>query len=366
MRVEEITTKKLKDYLKSKGWKIDKFNQNLDTIKLNGFEIIIPNRESLQDYNRRIQDLIISLSTIEEKKIEEIIDSIVDYGYDLFKMRFVDSKTSDGSISLEYANSAIKQIVDIIKYSACSEILPQSRYKTPYKEARELVKNCELAQTEIGSFIIKIRVPLDETYLKDKEKKKEFIEDLGRKTLNRLISGLDDLEKIDLSSDEVFKQTYDEKLNKNVCDAMSRLLVDKDEGLSLEISAKWNTEKELKEKLKSFAKVDSNKYYQKFKKMSVLLEQIPDTKEVIIEGKVQDLKRVDEDVKFEKRLIHIFSTEQKRTINTLLDEQDYKIACNAHRDKKFVKIKGILKQKSGRWVLEDSKDFEVVEKIEKT
>lgn len=276
-------------------------------------------------------------------------------------MRFVNNTVKDGAISLEYANMAIKQIVDVIKYSACSEIFPQSRYKTPYKEARELIKNCELAQTEVGSFIIKIRIPLDDTYLKKQKIKKEFIEDLGRKTINRLIDGLDNVDKIDLSSEAKFEETYDEKLNKNVCDAMSRLLIDKEEGLSLEISARWNTEKELKQKLKSFTKIDSSKYYQKFKKMAVLLEHIPETKEVLIEGKIQDLKRQDEDIKFEKRLIHIYSTNQKKMIYILLNESDYKRACDAHRDKKQIEIRGILIQKKGRWFLENTKDFKIIQ-----
>jgi len=364
MNIKEITVKRLKEYLLYKGWKIDTFNENLDKIFLESekIEIIIPNRESLLDYPKRIGDLLVSLSTVENKEKEEIAESIINFGYDLLKMRFINSKVGDGAIPLEYANTAIKQIVDVIKYSACSEIFPQSRYKTPYKEARDLIKNCELAQTEIGSFIIKIRIPLDDTYLKKQKIKKEFIEDLGRKTINRLIDGLDGVDKINLSSESKFKETYDEKLNKNVCDAMSRLLIDKDEGLSLEISARWNTEKELKQKLKSFTKIDSNEYYQKLRKMSVLLEHIPDTKEILIEGRIQDLKRQQEEgVKYEKRLIHVFSTDQKKIIYILLGESDYKRACDAHRDKKQIKIKGILIQKKGRWFLENPKSFEIIE-----
>ena len=364
MNIKEITVKKLNEYLTNKGWKINTFNENLDKIFLEKekIEIVIPNKESLLDYQTRIDDLLVSLSTIEDKEKEEIADSIINFGYDLLKMRFANNPVKDGAIPLEYANMVIKQIVDVIKYSACSEIFPQSRYKTPYKEARELIKNCELAQTEVGSFIIKIRIPLDDTYLKKQKIKKEFIEDLGRKTINRLIDGLDNVDKIDVSSEAKFEETYDEKLNKNVCDAMSRLLVDKEEGLSLEISARWNTEKELKQKLKSFTKIDSSKYYQKFKKMGVLLEHIPDTKEILIEGKIQDLKRQqEEDVKYEKRLIHIFSTDQKKMIYILLNEADYKRACDAHRDKKPIKIKGILIQKKGRWFLENPKNFEIIE-----
>lgn len=364
MNTKEITVKRLKEYLIHKGWKIDTFSDNLDKIFLESekIAIVIPNKESLLDYQKRINDLLISLSTIEDKEKEDIAESIINFGYDLLKMRFVNNKVKDGAIPLEYANMAIKQIVDVIKYSACSEIFPQSRYKTPYKEARELTKNCELAQTEVGSFIIKIRVPLDDTYLKKQKTKKEIIEDLGRKTINRLIDGLDEVDKIDLSSESKFKETYDEKLNKNVCDAMSRLLIDKEDGLSLEISARWNTEKELKHKLKSFTKIDSNKYYQKLKKMSVLLEHIPDTKEILIEGKIQDLKRQqEEDVKYEKRLIHLFSTDQKKMIYILLNEGDYKRACDAHRDKKQIKVRGILIQKKGRWFLENPKTFEIIE-----
>jgi len=354
-----VELKKLREYLLSKGWKVDKFDEALDKIKndLDGekFEILIPNKEDLLDYGRRINDLINSLGSIEGRSIEELFNDIINFGYDLISFKFKLDKDNIGTMPLEYAGTAMKRISDIIKFGACSELNPKSSYKNPYNEAKNLVKNCELAQTEVGSFIINVRVPLDKTYISKEDKKEEYLKDLGRRTIKRLIEGFNEVEKINLSEEETFRKEYKETINKQICDSMSEILIKEDNKMELEITAKWNPSKEIEKNILSSIKIAPSKYFKKFKKMSVYLKKITEDEEATVFGQIVEMRRQEEDSKKEKRLVKIYDKKLKRNIYAWLEDENYKKACNSHRDKEEVTIKGILTQKkNGRWFLDRS------------
>jgi hypothetical protein len=246
----------------------------------------------------------------------------------------------------------MKKIENIIKFGACSELNPKNRYIQPYKEAKELIKNCELAQTKKGSFIINVRVPLDETYLDKEEEKEEYIKELGRKTIKRIIKGLSDVKELDVSDEIRFNKEYDETINKNICDSISEILVREDSNINLNINAKWNPSKKIEEGILNMVDVDSKKVFKKFKKMSVYLKRIPEEKITIISGEIREMRRQPEDEKVEKRLIKLYDDNLKRNIYSWLEDEDYRNACDFHRDKKKVRIKGVLIQKEGRWFLD--------------
>lgn len=68
------------------------------------------------------------------------------------------------------------------------------------------------------------------------------------------------------------------------------------------------------------------------------------TKEALAEGFVHEMKRKAEGLKTEKRLIQIYAKNLKRMVHTRLVEKDYKKACDAHKNKKDIKLKDTIKQ----------------------
>jgi hypothetical protein len=198
-------------------------------------------------------------------------------------------------------------------------------------------------------------VPLDKTYISKEDKKEEYLKDLGRRTIKRLIEGFNEVEKINLSEEETFRKEYKETINKQICDSMSEILIKEDNKMELEITAKWNPSKEIEKNILSSIKIAPSKYFKKFKKMSVYLKKITEDEEATVFGQIVEMRRQEEDSKKEKRLVKIYDKKLKRNIYAWLEDENYKKACNSHRDKEEVTIKGILTQKkNGRWFLDRS------------
>lgn len=354
---QQLSIKKIEKYLLENQWQIEPFNDFLQKILSNiggeNIELVIPKKENLNDYEKRVKDLVFALAIIKEKNFDEVFEEILNFGYDLMSFHFESDKIKEGFIPLDYASDAMKKIVEIIKFEACSEINPKSQYKQPYKEARKLVENCELAQTEPGSFIINVRVPLDKTYLKTEETDEEYINGLGRRTIKRLIEGINEAKEIQITDDEEFKKGYNEKLNKNVCDALSEILISNKDKIKLQISTKINPQEGSEDFKINVVSIDSEKSFNKFNRMAYLLKEIPEDEVATIEGKITEMKRQEEDTKEEKRLIKIYSEKLRRNIYSWLEDENYRLACDAHKDKKIIKISGMLTQKeSGKWFLD--------------
>ena len=355
-----IELKHLLMYIKSKNWDTQKFTEKLQKLIIEPeVELIIPSTEDIPDYESRMNDLIYSLSIMEDKPSEVIIEQMKNIGYDLMKIRFIANATEEGTMPLMDFADVINNVKRLITYSACSEIQSKSQYRRPFNDAKLLVENCEFVKTEAGSFVISIRVPLGKTYLETINTDNKYLEDLGRKSVIRLISGINEAEKLDITSTDKFVKEYDNKLNRNVCEAVSSILRN-EVGFDMEINLKWDPSTPPEKIYPTMSKIESKKYYTKFNKMAALLKKIPETKDVIIKGRIKRLITQETSPKQEKQLITIDVSNLKRKVYLYLNENENRIACNAYRDKKLVEVNGKLNKKIQHWVLDNPKNFKII------
>jgi hypothetical protein len=349
----KLRLESLKKYLRLTGWGIREYTAKLvkvyKQIERDNVEIIIPNSEDILDYNARIKDVILSLSIIQNKDFDSLYEEVANIGYDVMKMKFEAIKTEKGTIPLGDFVGAINNVKSMLMYGACSEIQTKSQYRKPFDDARILVDNCEFAQTEIGSFVISIRVPLGKTYLPNIDEDNEYLNDLGRKTVARLISGINEAEEMSIENEEFFRENYNKRLNNNVCEAISRILQN-DNGFNIEINAKWDTSFALDTELPIYSKIEAREHYRKFH----------EPEEIIITGTIKKLETQDKDIQAERKLITIDVPSLKRKVYLFLNEQEHTLACNAYRDKSKVQIKGTLNKKTQHWCLDNPSDFRVL------
>jgi len=102
----KITLQNLKKYLTNKGWRIEDFTDKGYRIKATfdsqDFDIIIPKYETLPDYDIRINELMASLGSIEQRNPNKIIEEIENIGFDILQVRLLsDKQSSYGTISLK-------------------------------------------------------------------------------------------------------------------------------------------------------------------------------------------------------------------------------------------------------------------------
>ena len=352
-QLKSIKLKNLKDYLINKGWMIEGSNlPNLDKISKiidkNKIEVLIPANEAVEDYEYRLSSIILMLSNLQNKDMEDILDEILYPKYNSLRVRINSNEENNESLPYDYAEKAISDIKKIIRFQTCSAITPQSQYQRGYDKANKLLEECRLAQTERGSFVIRVLIP----ELIEENKNKE----LSKLMINNLITGLLEIRTLDLSDEKRFKKEYDLKLSKNVCDAISNLL-GKEDGHEIEIKTRLNGEDKIKERS---IKIEPQIFFKKLNKMASYLKKIHEEEIITIEGYIPEMKRdeLEPHHKTDKKRIKVYAESKKINIYILLKEEDYKKACDAHKNKKKISITGLLTKIENRWYLEKPKNFQ--------
>jgi hypothetical protein len=357
-KLKAVNLEALRKYLKSEGWILNKSKlDNLDEAIKNETKIFIPNNEEIIDYFEHIQRTIKTLAILKKTKPELILDNMINEGYSTLKFRFDSSNPHLGTIPLIYGEKAVKDIKRILIFSACSAINAKSQYRQPYKEAKILAENCELAQTEVGSFIVSVRVPSEIIM----DKKEDHIKNLGINTISQLIGGINEIETLDIKDEKSFKETYDKKLSKNVCDAISELLI-KEEGINLDISTQWDPSKKIKLEAQTM-RIIAKKYFKKINMISNYLKTIPENENITITGIINKMyieNLINKTQKQSKNLIQIRSDDKKRNIKLLVNISNHHKACKAYDEGKIVKVTGVLKKRENSWYLDDAGDLEIV------
>lgn len=349
----------IKYYLKKKGWVIQEQNKLVNKITLtsNGenFEIIIPNTESISDYGFRMEQLIMSLSSIEGRDANQILSEIENMGFDIMQFRFISDIFGEGIMPLSSFAKAVDSIDNMIRFSACSELNPQSQYTNPYDEAKNLMAHCEIAQTQKGSYIVNVRVPLGETYLKTINKEQEYLRFLGRKAIGRLLSGINEAKTVDLSSDTHFKETYDKKLNKQSCKAIKDLISDL-KSVKVQINTKWDFSKPLEIEVPEKTEL-SERDKAIFETMEAYLVKISERTEKTINGIITDMRRNKDNDK--EQTITIYDSNLNRNVYLEIRSESYELVCRLYEKINSVSVKGILTKRNGKWVLDDYRDFSI-------
>jgi len=153
-------------YLRSAGWQ----NTGDDGAKVSYWtwanaeaEVALPLTSAWRDYERRMADIVDILSQVENRSPTAIVDDLKQSGNDTLRVRLVSPLADDGTIPLTVGAATAGALESLILAAACSEIRPEPYY--PSRKADQandhVRRNVRLAQTERGSYVLKVltRVP---------------------------------------------------------------------------------------------------------------------------------------------------------------------------------------------------------------
>lgn len=365
----KIQLDKIYSYLKAKGWEVTRFDDNLDLISIyvgdKKFSTVVPKSMKLVDYKYRVAEVIDVISKVEGRDGKNVARDIENLWYDVFKVRFKSAIINDGNIRLPYFVPAIEDVKKMLLYGACAEINDtRHKYGKPFGAAEELLSHCEVTQTERGSFIVGIRVPFGEIYLKKedtrKRNKKEEIRDLGglgRRTLIRLFNGIAEAE-----NRKINESIYYDKLNKNVYDALTNILESKNSGIDVELNLHLNEVKPVEKKVKTEISIDAKHYFNKFKRISDRLSDLSKKEKHVLEGKVTTLhtEYKEDELLPGERTITIHVQKRNMKVHVLLSAEDHIRATQAYGQERMIRIEGVLIKKDNKWFLENYEDFKIL------
>lgn len=370
-----ITIMDFAKYLGFKGFKRRKDfkNENLFAYRKileNGhnLDIVIPSREDFIDYYKRLQESIEILSKLEGKSILSVIEEIRKPNVDKLQIRVISDFSEEGAIPLSYAATFVSALKDLIVASACAEEIPEPFYNRALKRATDYADTVRFGQTRKGSFVATIEsdVPVSnftQLSIAGTESENQQMP-FSRRVIQRIQFGVSQIENAILNGgvEELLENGYKTGLNANMCDALLKLKAGTG-NMKFEYRVDWSpvlpAPKNISEKVTiernglDFIRTLAEKY-----RGSI------ESKKILIEGTVVGLSAedIEEDNEGDRKVTVkvINNTQNIKKVKLNMTVEDYKKACDAHKDGLFIRVEGILEREGKQWVLSGVENFKII------
>jgi hypothetical protein len=162
----QIPPTAVRDYAKSRGWESGKSSRMRRWILTHSDsslrQLIIPIDQD-SNWNDALQEVVLRLSEVEDSSPEMILNDLLAAQSDVVRFRVGGPNTSDGTLPIAAATGLIEGARRALLSSACSVVnRVQHHPRLSRTEVEEFLSVCKMAQTEFGSYVIKVVCPLTE------------------------------------------------------------------------------------------------------------------------------------------------------------------------------------------------------------
>lgn len=362
----KITAASLEKYLLFNNWVRDYGfpNKKLMVFQFESETIAMPSSETFKDFYMVLPNILETLSDIYNKSSKEIIKEITSSYYDLLEFRIKSQISEGGELPLGYASNCIEGLKDLILYSACAENQTEAVCLRTTNNAKQVLDNFRLAQTEVGSFIINIDIKVaDEENEQLVLKGCQMDPSLEHKIVKRIgkaIQQIDDIVTEQSQMDEILPTAYKSGVTANICDALMKL---KPENVDAEIETKIRYSSVISQRPNDVETVNirGNHFYV-MDEISRRYRISEEPKTETLQGYVKSLKKdLIAKERYERVItMLICAKEEFRTVKAELGEEDYSNACDAHRDGQRIEIRGILDISRKNWRFIHVESFKVL------
>ena len=361
IRVSDVTS-----YLGAAGWTRRQFPR-ADVIVFTGpkandgeaIEVVVPALESASDFTDRIGEILSTVSAIEDREPLSIAREILRPSLDHLTVRVAGKQADDGGLPLDVAAMLIKGTEKLLTATAAAEERPVPYYGRATKLAVQYSKACRFGQTAFGSFKINIECPTRSVG------QQALGTPFPRRVTKRLLRGLGQLHTAVLSgTPDVLASGYADGLNANVCEALLELREAAPE-LTLGFSATFSRALQLDESFLDEVVLEDRS----FEFLDVAARRMrgaTPSGERDIDGYIVRLAadevaetEDEEEVPDGERVATLRFVQDGRRQHAVmqLDLDAYKAACDAHRDRTLVRVRGNLERVGRRWRLLGVKSF---------
>lgn len=361
-------------YLSSHGWRRDEASStsNGNIYHFPGLadaEAVVPGRRDLADYLPRMNEVVQMISAVEERSTWQVLADLSSPPADIIRLQVSASDATHGTIPLDEGSRLINGAKSLLLAAACSARQPASFYpRQAYTEVLEFLKSCRLGQTERGSFIAKIIAPVppqisrQNTLFDQDEDAWLGMEPFARKSTVRLMTALGHIRgAIDTGNYDRILEGVEVGVSANLCDAVASMRPEGDQS-HLRILMTWSSSRprvpKAVESVVGFSQASFGIIRESGRK---LREQVSMTRNRI-EGRIISLKAESSLLdKFEGTVtLKADIAGNAVRVQVVLNSDDYKKACDAHRDGQAVSIMGLLQREPKLYHLLQPQDFSVV------
>jgi hypothetical protein len=360
-------------YLASHGWKRDDASSTAHGSvyrypALSDAETLIPGRRDLADYVERMADVVQMLAAVEEREASQVLADLSAPPADVLRLQVTAPDATLGAIPLNEGIRLIEGARSLLLAAACSARQAAAFYpRQAYTEALEFLQACQLGQTERGSFVAKILAPVPpainrQNTLFDLDSE-TFIasEPFSRRSTVRLMTALTHIRgAIDSGNYDQILDGVDEGVSANLCESLASMRPDGDQA-RLQIHMTWSASRPKLPKSVESVIGFSQTAFEIVRESGRKLREEVSVSRMRIEGRVINLKAdpsLFDDFEGTVTLKADIGGTPTR-VQVLLNSEDYKTACDAHRDGKIVVITGLLHREAKLYHLLQPQNFSV-------
>ncbi len=342
--INDLTFNQIKGYLVSTGWVEDGEIGSITTvwhrpsIENSEFEILLPEDASIKDYTDRILDIFYVLSEYENRNKLSIVEEISHLYSDLIRVRVVHDDVANGTTPLEDGVLLIEKSRELISSAALST-LSRKKYFSGNRpqEAVDFIGKARLGQTEVGSYVINILLPIEKPApnLFESTSFTRCVMTTFTKSLKALDTVVEQLKTNESMS--LLDESINEGVSANLCDALIGLSGDqKSRDVEISISLSKTESSEIDTNFKYKLPSGSSQYLEK---ASEYLKENYVINHVTITGMVKKLDRTPGE-KAGTVSVLAFVGNRERNVYFELSPQEYLDAIHAHENKQMVEYKG--------------------------
>lgn len=376
-QVEALRPRDVQHYLVSRGWVADDEESSpVASIYRNpavaDVELILPIRRDLGDYILRMADILQALAIVEKRPVLEVLNDLSAPPSDVLRLRVHASEATLGNLPLDDALQLLRGGRDMLLSAACSVIRPQAFHpEKTLKHASNFIKECRLGQTERGSFVATIITPVPPAFqqvvmLPDDEEFQDATEPFARRVTTRLMNSLDIVDQaVKTARLDPIYNGVDEGVSANLCEAVAAMRPPGDQS-RLDIKMSWSRSRPRMPKgipqVISFSQGDFPILEEAGRR---LRERATPRRERFV-GKVFSLQSEVASLFDDLAGKIVIRTEvggQSARVKVVLNREEYKLACDAHRDDKRVAVTGVIHHdvKIRVYELSEPSDFQVLD-----
>ena len=375
-RIEALRPRDVQHYLASRGWTpVEEESTPIASIHrhptMGNAEVIVPLRRELADYALRMADIAQALAIVEQRPVLEVLSDLSAPPSDILRLRVQASEATLGNLPLDDALQLIRGGREMLLSAACSVIRPQAFHpEKTLKHANTFIKECRLGQTERGSFVATIITPVPPSFqqsaiLPGHEEFQEVTEPFARRVTTRLMNSLDIVDQAVKTDrlDPIFNGV-DVGVSANLCEAVAAMKPPGNQS-RLDIKMSWSRARPRMPKgivqAVSFSEGDFPILEEAGRR---LRERATPRRERFV-GKVfslqSEIASLFDDLAG-RIVIRAEVRGQPARVKVVLNRDDYKLACDAHRDDRRVAVIGLIHHdlKIRVYELSEPSDFEVL------
>lgn len=349
--MKELRPLEIAAYLRSTGWTQQSSSEGKWAVwvKDDEYEILLPLQREYRDFVLRMSETLQLLEQVEERSQLMIFNDLLTTGADVIRVRLIDPDLADGSMPIEEHAKIALQAREMMLSAACTTI--QAKAVLPTRrpaQAMEYLKGVRIGQSERGSYILTIHSRVAPRLKVGQTESLDVDEPFPRQVVGRLSRALNAMqhaaEQAAVSANlQSFSDAITEGVSANLCDAVTGLAGGEDEHTRrVDISFSWSRNRPLVQQMPTMVSFQKDRMPFIAEAGRLLRESSP-IEDCDLQGPVVKLERHEGQEKGRVTILG-FVNEKPLKISMLLEEQDYQVAIDAHKNEQTISCSGTLKK----------------------